>query len=120
MHKSFAYINAILALALVQAAPLALASPSVGCSAEEPCFRAAYQAGSKVIFEFDGVRGWDFYNVRFAVAGGEKQVENRSGRFTFNNIRPNRKYTLSVQGCRSRTLQRSVCSPWVAESVVTR
>ena len=92
-----------------------------GCAADRPCFNGAYQSGDKVIFRFTGVTGWDFYNVRYAaVGGGEKQVENRSGSFTFNNCKPNRIYRLSVQGCNSHTFGRSSCSPWVQESVTTR
>ena len=93
----------------------------VGCAADRPCFNGARQSGSKIIFQFTGVTGWDFYNVRYAqVGGGEKQVENRSGSFTFNNVKPNRIYRLKVQGCNSHTLARSTCSPWVEESVTTR
>jgi hypothetical protein len=90
------------------------------CAADRPCFNGAYQSGNKVIFQFTGVTGWDFYNVRYKVIGGEKQVENRSGHFTFNNAKPNRVYKLSVQGCNSHTFSRSTCSPWVEESVTTR
>ena len=92
-----------------------------GCAADEPCFNGAYQSGDKVIFNFTGVGGWDFYNVRYVQAGGgEKQVENRSATFTFNNTRPHRVYTLSVQGCNSHALRRSTCSSWVQQSVTTR
>lgn len=98
-----------------------IAGPDHGCAADRPCFNGAYQSGNQVIFHFTGVTGWDFYNVRYAkVGGGENQVENRSGKFTFNNVRPNRIYTLKVQGCNSRFLGRSRCSPWVEESVTTR
>jgi hypothetical protein len=91
-----------------------------GCAADRPCFNGYRQSGNKVIFNFTGVTGWDFYNVRYATAGGVKQVENRSGRFTLNNTQPRRIYTLHVQGCNSHTLARSTCSPWVSQSVTTR
>ncbi len=90
------------------------------CPVDRPCFNGAYQSGNKIIFQFTGVTGWDFYNVRYKVGGGEKQVENRSGHFTFNNIKPNRVYKLSVQGCNSHTFSRSTCTPWVEQSVTTR
>jgi len=45
---------------------------SVGCAADRPCFNGAHQSGNKIIFQFTGVRGWDFYNVRYAQAGVEK------------------------------------------------
>jgi len=90
------------------------------CPADRPCFTESYQSGNKIIFRFDGIGGWDFYNVRYNVrGGGEKQVENHSGSFTFNNVQPNRVYTISVQGCNSRFLRSSVCSPWAEENVTT-
>lgn len=89
------------------------------CPAGQPCI-TGYQSGNQIIFKFTN-DGWDFFNVRYArVGGGEKQVENRSGQFTFNNVKPNRVYKLSVQGCNSHTLRRSTCSPWVEESVTTK
>lgn len=89
------------------------------CAAGQPCI-TGYQSGNQIIFKFTN-DGWDFFNVRYARAGGgEKQVENRSGSFTFNNVRPNRVYTLKVQGCSSHFLGRSTCSPWSEESVTTR
>jgi len=92
-----------------------------GCAADRPCFNGAHQEGNKVVFNFTGVTGWDFYNVRYAVAGGgEKQVENRSGHFTLNNVKPRRVYTLKVQGCNSHFLGHSTCSPWNEQSVTTR
>ena len=98
----------------------AIAGGTRGCAEDRPCFRYARQVGNTVEFEFDVVKGWDVYNVRYPVDGGEKQVENRSGRFTFKNVKPNRIYRLSVQGCNKRALQSSRCSPWVEESVTTR
>ena len=94
---------------------------SQGCAASEPCFQGAYQSGNKVVFQFNGVRGWDLYNVRYAkVGGGEKQVENRSGSYTFNNVKPNRVYTIKVQGCNTHTFGRSDCTRWVEQSVTTK
>jgi len=46
-------------------------------------------------------------------------VENRSGTFTFTGTKPDRVYSLSVQGCNSHTLARSTCSPWVDGSLTT-
>ena len=91
-----------------------------GCPADRPCFNAAYQSGDKVIFQFTGIVEWQFYNVRYATAGGtETQIENRSGTFTITNAQPDRVYTLKVQGCNSHPLARSTCSPWSEESVTT-
>jgi hypothetical protein len=91
-----------------------------GCAADRPCFTEANQIGNKITFRFDGISGWDFYNVRYAKENGEKQVENHSGAFTFTNVLPNRIYTLKVQGCHSHALARSTCSPWVEKSVTTK
>jgi hypothetical protein len=90
------------------------------CPADRPCFNEAYQSGNSIIFRFTGVADWEFYNVRYQVGGGEKQVENRSGSFTFRNVTPNRVYTIKVQGCNTRFLASSTCSPWVEKSVTTR
>lgn len=112
----------VLGAALVQSPASAegFGNDNQSCAVDEPCFQAAYQAGNKVIFEFNGVRGWDFYNVRYATATGETQVENRSGSFTLNNVRSNRIYTLKVQGCNSHVLARSTCTRWVEQSVTTK
>lgn len=99
----------------------AMAGDVRNCPADRPCFTDSYQLGNRVIFEFNGVTGWDFYNIRYQVkGGGTKQVENRSGRYVFKNVLPNRRYTINVQGCNSHFLSRSTCSPWSQESVVTR
>jgi hypothetical protein len=100
----------------------ASAGPDGGCAIDEPCFNGARQVGNKIIFNFTGTSGaFDFYNVRYPVAGGgEKQVENHSGSFTFNNVKPRSVYKISVQGCNSHPLRRSTCSAWVQESVTTK
>ncbi len=73
-----------------------------GCALSEPCFNGARQVGNKIIFNFTGTSGVFGSNVRYHVAGGgEKQVENRSGSFTFNNVKPRSVYKISVQGCNS-------------------
>lgn len=90
------------------------------CAADRPCFNGVVQSGDKVIFRFTGVADWEFYNVRYAQAGGhERQVENRSGSFTFTNTQPDRIYKLSVQGCNAHAFARSTCSPWSEASFTT-
>ena len=123
MQRSFYAISCGLAVCFAvsgSAASQGFGNDNIGCASDRPCLNASYQSGNKVIFQFTGVTGWDFYNVRYKVVGGEKQVENRSGRFTLNNVKPNRVYTLSVQGCNSHTFRKSTCSYWVAQSVTTR
>lgn len=118
LNASLLVAMACLGLSFCQSA---MAGPDGGCAADRPCFNGAYQSGNQVIFHFTAIPDWDFYNVRYAkVGGGERQVENRSGAFTFNNVRPNRVYTLKVQGCKSRFIGRSACSPWVEQSIETR
>jgi hypothetical protein len=100
--------------------PHVMAGGTVGCSGEMPCINKAYQSGNKVVFEFNFIKDWEYYNVRYPVSGGVKQVENRSGKFTFNNVQPNRVYRISVQGCNKHFLRRSTCSPWASESFTTK
>lgn len=120
MLKAGALLTLLMGLGLSSSQTVMASNPRL-CPVDQPCFTESYQSGNQVIFRFDGISGWDFYNVRYRVkGGGEKQVVNRSGRFTFKNVRANRIYTISVQGCNSRFLARSTCSPWVQESVETR
>src|SRR6185437_3939528 len=70
---------------------------TLACDVESPCFNQAQQVGDTVMFQFTATDGgWDFYNVRYAKDSGEIQVENKSGHFTFHNVQPNRRYTISV------------------------
>jgi hypothetical protein len=80
----------------------------------------AYQSGNKVVFKFSGGPGTNFFNVRYKnTKGGETQVKNRSGSWTVNNVLPNRRYTIGVQGCVSHFLSKSTCSGWSSNSVTT-
>jgi hypothetical protein len=90
------------------------------CPDDRPCFNQFQQVGDTVVFQFTESCCWDFYNVRYAKDGGETQVENKSGHFTFNNVQPNRRYVISVQGCNSHFLGHSTCSPWSEASVDTK
>ena len=90
------------------------------CPADQPCFNEAHQVGDTVVFRFTAIDSWDFYNVRYVDGGGNvKQVENKSGHYTFTNVEPGRVYRISVQGCTSHTLAHSTCSPWSEASVTT-
>lgn len=91
-----------------------------GCPDDRPCFNQSQQVGDTVVFQFTAVGGWEFYNVRYAKDGGETQVENKSGHFTLHNVQPNKRYTISVQGCNSHLLGHSTCSPWSDSSVDTK
>ncbi len=98
----------------------AMAGPDGGCAFDRPCV-FGHQEGNRIIFDFTRSKSnWDFFNVRYATRSGEKQVENRSGVFTFNNVKPNLVYMIKVQGCNSHTFGRSTCSPWVEETVTTQ
>jgi hypothetical protein len=90
------------------------------CAFDAPCFNGSHQEGNTVIFQFTGTCCWDFFNVRYAqVGGGDKQVENKSGTYTFRDVKPNSVYSISVQGCTSHTLSRSTCTSWTRSSVTT-
>ena len=93
---------------------------SQACAADQPCFNEAHQVGDTIVFGFTATGSWDFYNVRYPdVDGNVKQVENKSGHFTFRNVQPGRVYRISVQGCTRHTLARSTCSDWSEASVTT-
>jgi hypothetical protein len=94
---------------------------SATCRGEEPpCITRpdAYQSGNNVVFTWSGAG--NVYNVRYPVSGGVKQVENRSGKFTFKNVQSNRVYKISVQACVSRFLNRSACTNWKTTSFTTQ
>jgi len=122
-ERTFAYQKTFVTCAAIICALVSgysWASPNKGCPTDRPCFNGEYQNGNSVVFEFTGVTGWDFYNIRYRTTGGqETQVENRSGIYTINNVQPDSTYTISVQGCNSRILASSRCSPWVQGSVTT-
>ena len=121
MNTKFKLTLAVLAGVALSTVAIQGVNAQQGCPTDRPCFNENYQApGNKVVFKFTNGGVWDFYNVRYAKDGGEKQVENRSGSFTFNNVASRRVYTLKVQGCKSHTLARSTCSPWVVSSVTTK
>jgi hypothetical protein len=106
---------------LVLFAGVANAGGTVPCDGEAPCINKIYESGNNVVFEFNFIRDWEYYNVRYkGPDGNDKQVENRSGVFTFKNTLPNHRYTLSVQGCNTRTFASSTCSPWASDSIVTK
>jgi hypothetical protein len=91
------------------------------CRGEEPpCITRpdAYQSGNNVVFTWSGAG--NVYNVRYPVAGGVKQVENRSGKFTIKNVQPNRVYRISVQACVTRFLASSSCTNWRSTSFTTQ
>jgi Fibronectin type III domain len=91
------------------------------CAAGAPCFTNQQQSGNSVTFWWNaGSERYDFYNVRYATAAGDKQVENRSGRYTFTNVHPGGNYKISVQGCVKPTFGHSRCSDWVQDSIRTR
>jgi Fibronectin type III domain len=87
----------------------------------KPCITRpdAHQSGNSIIFTWSGAG--DVYNVRYRLAsGGEKQVENRTARYTFKNVKPNRSYTISVQACVKNFLAESSCTAWKTASFTTR
>jgi Fibronectin type III domain len=92
------------------------------CKGEpKPCITRpdAHQSGDNIVFTWSG--SGDVYNVRYRLAsGGDKQVENRTARYTFKNVKPNRLYTISVQACVTNFLAGSSCTAWKTKSFTTR
>jgi hypothetical protein len=94
---------------------------SATCKGEEaPCITRpeATQSGNNIVFTWS--MAGDVTNVRYQLAaGGEKQVENRTGRFTFRNVKPNSVYRISIQACEKHFLSRSTCTNWKTTSFTT-
>jgi hypothetical protein len=111
-----ATVAALSSLLVLGPGGVAHASPVVGCSVDAPCVQWAYQEGSTVIFEWDGYRDWDHYNVRWARDGrGETQHEvagGSGGKFSINKVNPGLTYWINVQGCDRDFLGYSDCGPW--------
>jgi hypothetical protein len=92
------------------------------CQGEDPpCITRpnARQFGDSIIFSWSG--SGTVYNVRYPVAGGDKQVENRTGRYTFTRVKPHRVYRISVQACHKPSVFiRTSCTDWETTSFTTR
>lgn len=65
--------------------------------------------------------GYTHYNVRWSGGGGtiQQEVPRTASRATLGSKLPGRIYTVSIQGCRSRTLASSVCGRWSSRKFVT-
>jgi hypothetical protein len=91
VRMAFVFVLLFSSLVLLQGFARAqgtLIGDNQACSVDQPCFNGARQEGNTVVFQFTGTGPWDFYNVRYAQeGGGEKQEENRSGHYTFTNVK---------------------------------
>jgi hypothetical protein len=94
------------------------------CPADRPCITKFYQSGSTLIIGWDGHENFDHYNFRWSRPGkAETQSEvggGSGGSFRINNVNPNMRYTVKVQGCNRSFLGRSRCTPWYVDSFDTR
>src|SRR5262245_9180426 len=94
------------------------------CPADRPCIKQLYQSGATLVISWDGLGNYDHYNFRWTRPGkAETQSEVRGGdggSFRINNVNPDTRYTVKVQGCNSSFLGRSRCTPWYEDSIVTR
>lgn len=122
VHPHFGLIAAILSCCFAVEAGAQSQNGDVAlCAAGRPCFTRHEQSGGSVTFWWnDGGERYDFYNVRYPTRAGEKQVENRSGRYTFTNIGRNEIYRIKVQGCAKPLIGRSRCSDWAEDAIRTR
>ena len=94
-----------------------LASPASGCAFDRPCFTNAYYTKSRNIsLTWKATESFSHYNVIWSRPGkAPRQIEvtgGRSGQFRLGNINANTTYQFAVQGCNTRFLASSKCSPW--------
>jgi hypothetical protein len=95
----------------------ALATPSSGCAYDRPCFTDAYYTKSRNIYlTWKATESFSHYNVIWSRPGkAPRQIEvsgGRTGQFRLGNINAYTTYRFSVQGCNTRFLASSKCSPW--------
>lgn len=94
-----------------------------GCPADRPCVVELYQRGSTIFVSWDGHENYNHYNFRWSRPGrGDTQSEvngGSRGSFRINNVQPNARYTIKVQGCNRNLLGQSTCSPWYEDSILS-
>jgi hypothetical protein len=102
-----------------------LASPTEGCAYDRPCIKDVYatKAGG-VYLSWSATESFSHFNVRWSRPGkAVVQLEvpgGRKGSFHLKNARSRTAYAFSVQGCNTRFLASSRCSPWEPASFTTR
>jgi hypothetical protein len=115
-----------LAIAGVLGADAASASPARACALDRPCLDQFFYAPTTGRLNATWTAsspGYDFFNVRWMVNRGGRvesfgQHEVR-GTVAKLGVRPADRihpFTVSVQGCRTRFLAPSKCSPWASST----
>jgi hypothetical protein len=105
-------------------APSALATPTQGCAYDRPCINPPYatKAGG-VYLSWTATERFSHFNVRWSRPGkAVVQLEvpgGRQGSFHLKNARSRTTYEFSVQGCNTRFLAPSRCSPWEPAAFTT-
>ena len=94
-----------------------LATPASGCAYDRPCFtNASYTKSRTIHLTWKATESFSHYNVIWSRPGSaRRQIEvsgGRSGQFRLGNINANTTYQFAVQGCNTRFLASSKCSPW--------
>lgn len=102
-----------------------LAGPARGCAYDRPCIDDAYYTKSRTVFlSWTATESFSHYNVIWWRPGkARRQVEvpgGRSGSFRVRNVRSWTTYDFAVQGCNTRILAPSKCSPWEPARVHVR
>jgi hypothetical protein len=111
--------------AAAMTAESSLASPVRGCPVDRPCIESTYYTAARNVYvTWTATEHYDHYNVLWWRPGRNRtQVEVRGGRsgwFRVRNARSWTTYEFAVQGCKTRFLAPSRCSPWEPAAVKVR
>jgi hypothetical protein len=115
-----------LAVPGVLAAAPAAAGPALGCAYDRPCIEAFYYAPSTGRLNARWLRDNDYelYNVRWTVDRGgrvgyfgQHEVRGTLAKLPVRRSDRGHPFTVSVQGCNTRFLAPSVCSPWESSTL---
>jgi hypothetical protein len=92
------------------------------CAADRPCITGIWDTGNEIHVQWSGNGNYDNYNFRWSRPGrAETQSAHgggSGGETSIKNAHSGVVYRVKVQGCNTRVLQSSQCSPW-AEATYT-
>jgi hypothetical protein len=94
-----------------------LASTPSGCAYDRPCItNISYTKTRNIYLNWKATESFSHFNVIWSRPGkAPRQIEvggGRTGQFRLDNINANTTYQFAVQGCNTRFLASSRCSPW--------